>query len=200
MLCSVAVLLTNVHRTKCDLNSRFGGPPLAYLFIAIILLAIVLPIFSVLPSGRQRKQMNMRQAARAAGVSVELTTIDDPNPEQDKYISQTGRVIPARLKVVGYRIQRPRQNDWRQLSEIQWSLKRNLDGSWLWSSSGGHLSRELKNFLEEAKEALPEDVEQVEESSYSIVVYWHERTPGSEANVLKFLLNCADLPLYNASS
>lgn len=173
---------------------------LVYLIIVIVLLAIVVPIFSVLPSARQRQQMKMRQAARAAGVSVDLMTIDDPNPEQDKYTSHTGRNIPARLKVVGYRIQRRRQKGWRQLPEIQWSLKRKLDGSWLWNSNGGRLSSELKNFLEDAKESLPDDVEQVEESFYTIVVYWHERAAGSEDNILNFLLKCADLPLYDSPS
>lgn len=173
---------------------------LVYLIIVLVILAIVVPIFSVLPSARQRQQMKMRQAARAAGVSVDLMMIDDPNPEQDKYIAHTGRNIPARLKVVGYRIQRRRQKGWHQLPEIQWSLKRKLDGSWLWNSNGGRLSSELENFLEEAKEALPQDVEQVEESFHTIVVYWHERTADSEDNVLNFLLKCADLPLYDSPS
>ena len=76
-------------------------------------------------------------------------------------------------------------------------MKRKLDGSWLRTSDGGQFSSELKNFLERAKESLPEDVEQVEESSYNIVVYWHERTPGSEDNVLNFLQKCAELPLHD---
>ena len=173
------------------------APQLVYLIIGIVLLVIVVPIFSVLPSARQRQQMKMRQGARAAGVSVDLTTIDDPNPEQDKYISHTGRSIPARLKVAGYRIQRRRQQDWRRLPEVDWCLKRKLHGSWLWTLGSGQLSSELKYFLEQAKESLPEDVEQVEESSYNIVVYWHERTPGSEDNVLNFLQKCAELPLHD---
>ena len=101
---------------------------MVYFIIGIVLLVIVVPIFSVLPSARQRQQMKMRQGARAAGVSVDLTTIDDPNPEQDKYISHTGRSIPARLNVAGYRIQRRRQQNWRRLPEVDWCLKRKLHG------------------------------------------------------------------------
>ena len=172
---------------------------LVYIIIVIALLLIVVPFFSILPSPIQRQQMKMRQAARKAGVSVDLVMIDDPNPEQDKYISYSGRIIPARLKVAAYRIQRDREHRWRRLPEIRWSLKRRIDGSWLWDSSGESLSSELMTFLEKAKEELPSDVEKVEESSYNIFVYWHERTPGSEDNVLNFLTKCAELPLYGST-
>ncbi|HCC44491.1 MAG TPA: hypothetical protein DEQ32_08855, partial [Gammaproteobacteria bacterium] len=60
---------------------------MVYLIIGIVLLIVLVPIFSVLPSARQKQQMMMRQTARAAGVSVDLTIIDDPNPDQDKYLS-----------------------------------------------------------------------------------------------------------------
>ena len=54
---------------------------MVYVLIGVILLAIIVPIISVLPSARQKERMQMRMVARAAGVSVELTSIDDPNSE-----------------------------------------------------------------------------------------------------------------------
>ena len=57
-----------------------------YLIIGFALLLIIAPIFAILPSARQKEQMNMRRKAMAEGVSVELTSIQDPVPNQDKYI------------------------------------------------------------------------------------------------------------------
>jgi hypothetical protein len=55
-----------------------------YVLVGVILIVIIVPIISVLPSARQKERMQMRMIARAAGVSVELTSIDDPNPKQGK--------------------------------------------------------------------------------------------------------------------
>ena len=169
---------------------------MAYLIIGVVILVVLVPIFSVLPSARQRQQMKMRQAARAAGVSVEIIMIDDPNPEQEKYVSHTGRKIPPRLQVAAYRIQRRRNQDWRRWPDISWCLQRQLDGSWFWKSDSELMSDTLKKVLDDALDVLPEDVEQVEESDYNISVYWHERAAGSEDNVLNFLRNCAASPLH----
>lgn len=169
---------------------------MVYLIIGLVLLIIIVPIFSVLPSRRQREQMAMRKAAREAGVSVELTSIDDPNPDQEKYISHIGKKIPAKLKVAGYRIQRRRVGDWRRLPSVNWCLKKKLEDGWQWTEAGDAMSEELKRFVDAEVHHLPADVEQVEESGYNIVVYWHERVKGSEAVVLNFLKSCAELALH----
>ena len=161
------------------------------------MLAIIVPIFSVLPSARQRQQMAMRMAARRDGVSVELTTITDPNPNQDKYISHIGKKIEPNLKVAAYRLQRRRASDWRQLPQVNWCLKKDLAGAWHWQAPADEaMSAELKDFLDQRVQALPEDTEQVQEVGYNIVVYWHERNPGDEDTVFNFLKQCAALPLH----
>ena len=169
---------------------------MVYLIIGIVLLLVLVPIFSVLPSARQKQQMMMRQTARAAGVSVDLTIIDDPNPDQDKYLSHTGRKIPAKLEVVAYRIQRQRGHDWQRLSDLRWCLERRLDGGWVWVTDGELLSKEMRNFLDKSTDDLPADVERIEESRHKISVYWHEKAEGDEDYVLKFLRQCAHLPLH----
>jgi len=170
---------------------------MTYLIIAVILLIIIVPIFSVLPSARQREQMAMRKAAREAGVSVELTSIDDPNPDQEKYTSHLGKKLPTVVKVAGYRLQRRRIGDWRRLPQVNWCLQKKKKSGWQWREEASeHLSAELKDYLDEVVETLPTDVEQVEESGYNIVVYWHERQEGTEEKVFDFLRKCAELPLH----
>ena len=173
------------------------GFRLVYVIIGLVLLVVIMPLIAVLPSARQKEQMKMRDAARAAGVSVELTSIDDPNPNQDKYITQTGRAMQPVLKVVAYRLQRKPAGDWRRTTAIPWCLKKNSDGGWQWSHERNPaMSDELYYWLLGAVEDLPEDVEQVEESGDNLAVYWHERNPGSEAEVIEFLKHCASLPLH----
>lgn len=170
---------------------------MTYLIICAALLFIIVPIFSVLPSARQKEQMAMRTAARGAGVLVELTSIDDPKPKQDKYISPTGRPLPPVLKVVAYRKQRRREGDWRKLPEVNWCRQRVRGDGWHWLvEPGAVMSRDLVAWLEKETERLPDDVEQVEESGFNITIYWHERTKGSEETVLNYLKTCAELPLY----
>lgn len=170
---------------------------MAYIIITLVLLVIIVPILSVLPSARQKEQMVMRQVARNAGVQVELTSITDPNPKQDKYISHIGKQLDPILKVVAWRVQRKREGGWRQLPAVDWCLQKNLDGTWArehWPADT--MSEELVEYLNETIEQLPDDVEQVEENTYNLTVYWHERTKGSEQQVIDFLKNCVALPLH----
>lgn len=169
---------------------------MVYVLIGVALLFVIVPIIAVLPSARQKTQMKMRTAAREVGVQVELTTIDDPNPDQDKYTSHIGKKLPTRLNVAAYRLQRKREQDWRQLPEVNWSLYRDLEKSWHWRSPpADEMHPELVAWLDNSTAQLPEDVEQVEENRYTITVYWHERTAGTEQQVFDFLQSCADKPL-----
>lgn len=169
---------------------------MAYVLIGVILIAIIVPIISVLPSARLKERMQMRMIARAAGVSVELTSIDDPNPKQDKYIAYTGKRIPAVLKVVAYRLQRKRQSDWRHLPRVSWCLSKDLDNNWHWKSALNEaMNKQLTEWLEDVAPDLPADVVQIEEDSYNISVYWHESIKGDEQAVLDFLKHSTALSL-----
>jgi hypothetical protein len=170
---------------------------MVYVIIGVALLLIIVPIIGVLPSAQQKAQMRMRNAARAAGVSVDLTSIDDPNPKQEKYTSNTGKALPAVLKVAAYRVQRNRGGDWRQLPKVDWCLNKTREEGWQWAPSAPEaMSDELRQWLPAAVESLPADVEQVQETEYNIMVHWHERTEGDEVSVFDFLKHCADLPLH----
>ena len=109
-----------------------------YAIAAIVLLVIIAPIFAVLPSRRQKEQMALRKRAMGDGINVELTSIDDPVPKQDKYLSSTGKRLEARLSVVAYRMARPRRRQW-QRANANWCLERRaeaqdkeLPGTWCW--------------------------------------------------------------------
>ena len=166
-----------------------------YLIIGLALLVIIVPSIAILPTARQRQQMAMRNAARAAGVSVQLVSIPDPNPDQDKYLTHTGRPIPPLLQVARYHVQRRRSEDRRVAPALDWALQKQADGAWRWREApGAAMDAELAAWLELSVRSLPEDVAQVEEKDCDISVYWREREAGGERRVLDFLAACAAQP------
>ena len=231
-----------------------------YLIITLVLLVALAPIFAILPSARQKAQMKMRDAARQAGISVKITIIDDPNPRQEKYLSQTtGKMMPARLKLACYRLQIP-----SPVMDIHWRYERKLaaagqktgavvkdqghkaagqagnssgagvkdqgqkaEGQAGNSSGAGvkdqgqkaagqatgsgkavtgqlndneavlmlveasNLPPDLASFLDREVPRLPADVEVIEATTAGLGIYWHERMPGTEQQLIRFLKDCA---------
>lgn len=188
---------------------------MVYVIIVLALLFIIVPIVAVLPSVRQKEQMVMRKVARQAGVIVDLATIDDPNPRQEKYISATGRPVPPNLKVIAYRLHRQRERTQREQPRLTWCIQKReasqqpvgardvpKEGGSYWHWVTGPVEKRplLRDWVEAAVGDLPHDVEQVEESNQLISVYWHERENGSESAVIDFLKQCASLPLSQADA
>jgi hypothetical protein len=177
---------------------------MAYVIIIVVLLVIIGPILALLPSKRQKQQIQMRKAAMDAGISVALTRIDDPDPDPEAYLSNTGKPLERVMAVVAYRRFRPRPDQWRQRPEIAWALNRHrgagVDGlapGWLWDSTAVvDLPRALHEYLVGMVDSLPDDVIRVEEQKFIISIYWRERaTPEGLAKLIDFLKDCAALPL-----
>ena len=178
---------------------------MTYLIIGIILLLVIAPLFAILPSARQKEQMNIRKEAMGKGISVELTSIQDPIPNQDKYISNTGKRLEPILKVAAYRISRRKPRHWRLSPVINWGLVRgeddapDLPGTWCWSEAKPEaLSEEMGNFLVNEIASLPDDVVKIDEMNYVLSVYWHERSrQAGLASIVRFLNGCIEIPLHN---
>lgn len=178
---------------------------MTYLIIGFILLLIIAPLFAILPSARQKEQMNMRKEAMAKGISVELTSIHDPIPHQEKYISNTGKRLEPILKVAAYRVGRKKPRHWRLSPAIDWELERgedsspDLPGTWCWSQAKPDaLSKEMGNFLVNEIASLPDDVVKIDEMNYVLSVYWHERSgEAGLSSTVRFLNGCIEIPLHD---
>ncbi|MEX0940919.1 MAG: hypothetical protein WD002_00065 [Pseudomonadales bacterium] len=179
---------------------------MAYLAIAVILLVIIAPILAILPSKRQKEQMFLRKKAMADGFSVELTRIDDPDPDPEKYLSNTGKPLERVMSVAAYRFPRRKPPDWRRLPNINWALVRRrnavgqgLPANWVWDEPPpGEMSRELRAYIAGSLQKLPDDVVRVDESKYVISVYWTER--GGEvgvAAIITFVKACAEISPFD---
>jgi hypothetical protein len=152
---------------------------MSYLIIILILFFVVAPIVAILPSKRQKQQMAFRQSARAAGVSVALVKIEDPDSDRDKYLSATGRPLPRDLACVAYR--RPRK---KVISQIplpvpNWRVSRDksLDNQLTWiETDTGDIDPIFLQFIESHLSDLPADVIRLDETAGLVSVYWHERS------------------------
>jgi hypothetical protein len=207
----------NLHSKLTDLNSNAMTVAvflsqaimiMAYVIIIIILLVIIGPILSLLPSKRQKQQIAMRKAAMEAGVSVALTRIDDPDPDPEQYLSNTGKPLKRVMAAVAYRRFRPRPDRWRQRPEIAWALNRQqgaavegLPRGWQWHDTRlADLPPALNEYLIGGIGGLPDDVIRVEEQKFIISIYWRERAdPQGLTKLLDFLRDCAALPLVSSA-
>jgi|TARA_Y100000310_G_scaffold337538_1_gene424824 hypothetical protein len=176
-----------------------------YLLIGLALCTIIGPAFMLLPSKRQKAQMALRAKARAEGVQVELTRIDDPDPEPGKYTSLTGKPLDPILKCVAYRIPRKRLLDWRKRPMVNWKVVRKhaarsdlLPVDWQWLETAVEsLSSQLTTVITTGLPQLPADVVAVEERNYQVSVFWQER--GGERDlsaVVQFLQTVIAAPLF----
>lgn len=175
---------------------------MVYVLIGVVLLVIIVPIIGVLPSARQKEQMALRRKAMAEGLSVELTRIEDPDPDPEKYRSVTGKALEPAMSVTAYRILRPTPRNWRQAPRVDWAVVRRagapggeLPPGWTWENElSKDMSNELKSFIANGLQKMPNDVVRVDEVRRVISVYWNERDGEDALNeVIHFLKECAGI-------
>ncbi len=184
---------------------------MVWILIGIAVLVIIGPALVLLPSKRQKEQMSLRRVAAARGITVELCSIDDPDPSghlQD-YTSSLGKALPRVIKCIAYKLARKRTDDWRRTPPVSWKLVRrtarkvnDAPPGWDWQDTDhatlpGHLRKALLDRV--AK--LPDDVIAVGEAGYMVSVYWRENG-GTEAlnHLCEFLESISEIrnnPAYH---
>jgi hypothetical protein len=172
---------------------------MVYLLIAIVILMIAAPIMAVLPSKRDKARMQKRRLAMGRGIGVEMTNIEDPDLDPDKYRSSTGKPLARRLSVVAYRLQRRKAAGQSERQEARWlalaypaKKRTSITERWCWQDLPPDASMDkIEAFLASHLDQLPADVVQVEEKNYFISVYWHEI--GEVQEVIEFLEGCAQI-------
>lgn len=162
-----------------------------YLIVIFILLLVIAPIISILPSKRQKQQAGFRQEARALGVNVALVMIDDPDSDKEKYLSATGRPLPRDLNCVAYRKPRRRNDQLLGVKMPDWALTRDksTDGLLRWvDDSPGSMAEGFRDEVLQRANNLPMDVVRIDETAQLLTIYWHEQTDElGLANIFDFL-------------
>lgn len=170
---------------------------MVYLIIAVVLLIIIAPIAAVLPSKRDKARMVKRRAAMAKGISVEMTHIEDPDLDPEKYLSTTGKPLERKLAVAAYRLQRRKPPGHDDRAEAKWAAlayparkRAPITERWVWQETEPGIElTEIKKFLAANLDSLPADVVRAEEKNNFISAYWHE--DGEVQEVIDFLERCA---------
>ena len=151
---------------------------MVYLFIGLVLMMLIAPIVSILPGKSQKQIMAVRRAAMARGISVELTTIDDPSPDQDKYRTSTGRALPAKLQVAAYKGLSRLNSSSATLPAFQVQRTPDQDPSSpdaFHSITDASLPEACRTFLAQYASALPTTVQQIIWDGRQLNVYWVEQ-------------------------
>ena len=170
---------------------------MVYLIIVFAILLIAAPIVAVLPSKRDKQRMQKRQTAMRVGISVEMTIIDDPDPDPQKYLSTTGKPVPRKLSVAVYRIQRNKPKERISGEAPVWVALRfkdrhraKLSRYWFWEGAApGPEMASISEYLAGQLDQLPPDAVKVEEKNYFVSIYWQES--GEVQEVVDFLKRCA---------
>ncbi|MFT5211587.1 MAG: hypothetical protein ACI9CE_003326 [Flavobacterium sp.] len=168
---------------------------------------ILAPILAILPSAEQKDQLKKRKLAMAKGVRVQLTHVDDPDPDPSKYLSNTGQPLDRKLPIVAYRLARPRPEMWHERPAANWGFFQARETSIStvvdYGVTGWHCDQSPQNgfspvwekFFQEKLPRLPRDVIRVEENKFMVTIYWKEK--GEVDEVLDFLCTCTQLEFDN---
>lgn len=174
---------------------------MVYVIIGVVMLIILAPIIRIIPSAKQKAAMAKRRLAMKEGIRIDITHIEDPDPDRKKYLSNTGKPLPRKLPVIGYRLPRARPDNWRDSGGLDWSFERKSISTEMkvpWEASEAaqtDLPIDLNAFLETNLSKLPADCVKVEEKNFILTIYWHER--GEVSELIDFLRTCV---AFSASS
>lgn len=176
---------------------------MVWFIVIVAMLLIIAPAYALLPSARQKGQMLMRKEAMAEGIGVEITRIEDPDPDPEKYLTGTGKQLERQLSVVAYRLLRPQPETWRKRQKLNWVLIKSgkdfsdLPNGWQWDEGDANiLPPQLTAFIEYRIDSLPEDVIRIDEKNGVLSLYWHESdSEGSIGQIIDFLKDCTALDL-----
>ncbi|MDG1204424.1 MAG: hypothetical protein P8N51_03545 [Pseudomonadales bacterium] len=176
---------------------------MVYVIIGIVMLVILAPIIRIIPSAKQKAAMAKRQVGMKQGIRITITHIEDPDPDRNKYLSNTGKPMPRKLAVIGYSLPRPRPDNWRESGSVDWSFERrslSVESKVPWEASepvNSALPDSLSAFLATNLSKLPSDCVKVEEKNFILTIYWHEQ--GEVSELIDFLTTCVSLPLASGS-
>jgi hypothetical protein len=163
---------------------------LTWLIIIVVLLAAFGPILWLVPSRKDRRLMQVRQAARQEGLTVELDRVPLTNPTAAQRVSAGGVLRDPQLECGRYSYPLP-----GRLQHLpQWRLLKQAgaeDGprpGWVFNPHLASSTPHLQQMLAAAEalfNQLPEDVVGIEVRSRDVSVFWLEGAGSGAAEVAR---------------
>lgn len=163
---------------------------MTYLLIGLVLVLIIAPIVSILPSRSQKQIMQIRQTMMGRGVSIELTEIDDPEPNQAKYQTSTGRQLAAKLKVTMYKKTTTNREASQRVAawRVTCDFKSDPKMPQFQPVSSSAIPAKAESLLQSRAVDLPESTAQIAWDGKTLAVFWVEQASSELAEkVFTFL-------------
>lgn len=142
----------------------------------------------LLPSPRERKQMELRQTALRLGIHtkiVDLSTVIDEARAQPTHCIAYALSRPIPIETNGWQVAREYRADQAGL------IHEGLPAGWYWSL-GDIPSVITKQYLKDILPTLNSDILAVESTAFNTIIYWKEHGDISDveqiANTLKKLI------------
>ena len=166
---------------------------MTYALMILILLLVIAPVVAIVPTAKQKAKMKKRRQAMTEGIRVDLTHIDDPDPNPDKYLSNTGKPLERRLSITAYRLYRRRAGP-VMTSPWQFDRTGSSNAGWLAVDTDlNQLPDNLRTLLQSELSLLSNDVIRIEEKQDLVSVYWHELSDADR--ILDFLKRTVEVDI-----
>ncbi|WP_207063141.1 hypothetical protein [Motiliproteus sp. SC1-56] len=144
-----------------------------WVFIVLILLAIVGSMMWMMPSPRQRAQALLRQKAMRLGIQVQISRLLFPRA--------LGEAVADERDCTAYRLARTQDRRRGRQAPVPWQIFKvrshantGLPEGWSWGRGEGQLTSEQLALIAGLIEILPADVYALESTPVSAGVYWNE--------------------------
>lgn len=171
---------------------------MTWIIIAVVLLAAFGPVLWILPSRKDRRLTALRQAAREAGLVVELKHIPKTNPTAEERVSAGGVVREPVRDAVAYQHTLPKKlrhlPSWRLLASAG-AAEGPLEG-WVFDPRQRADKDPFPRLLAQLAPwlaTLPVGILGVEVGARNVLVYWGEGPSSGVEDVAKLALALENL-------
>lgn len=131
--------------------------------IAIVVMLMLSPVFWIMPSPAQKRQMQLRQKAMSLGFIVKITDL----PQQYRAKVRKEKVEQGVVYRLPWGVKR------KHPGGIEYLLIRDSDETLLWVDSSS-FGRQMYSLMQNTLQQLPNSVVALEYAAPGLAVYWRE--------------------------
>lgn len=151
------------------------------IIIGVLVLAFA-PIFWVLPTSEQRRQMKLRNRAMQSGLVVQLVQLPDPDPPAIERVTSSGRIREVKRACVAYRL--PLRGIDTVMALPAWRIDRvrmeenssaDLPSKWMWFGERPRVAPDYMARVIDVLTKVPQDSVAVEATADAVSIYWREQ-------------------------
>ena len=137
---------------------------MSYLIIAVVVLMVLSPIFWIMPSPKQKRQMQLRQKAMALGLIVKIADL----PQQHRAKVRQEKAEQGVTYLLPWEVKR------KHPEGVEYLLMRD-PGDTPSSFDGSAFAQQMQALMQAALQQLPDSVVALDYAKPGLSLYWRER-------------------------